>query len=158
MSSVRQNILNLMGEKLPLISTANGYSNTVRIENIYKGFKSLNQINTFPSLFYGLGSESLQSESEDNNTLMQKCEAYIGIYFKSEDLSAEYEEWIRDLKRFIMCDRTLTDNMYLDFNEVNYVQSWLINDIQPYMDYDKKIGSLLITFEIDYIESVRGGL
>jgi len=150
MSSVRQNILTKLKQCLPYITTANGYTNTVK--NVYKGFKSLNQINEYPVLFYGLGAENVENTSEDMSLNLMKCEAYIGVYFQSSDLTDEYEQWIRDLKRFILQDRNISNDKFLLLNEVDYISDWNIREIQPYMDYDKNIGSLLIMFNISYSE------
>ncbi len=153
MNSIRQKILSKMEQCLSYIKTANGYHNTVK--QIYKGFRSLNQTNEYPILFYGLGSENVENTSEDHSLNMMKCEAYIGVYFQSSDLTDEYEQWIRDLKRFIMQDRNVSDDKFLLLNEVDYISSWNITEIQPYMDYDKNIGSLLIMFDIEYGEGLE---
>lgn len=153
MSSVRQNILTKLNQCLSYVKTANGYDNTVK--QIYKGFRSLNQTNEYPVLFYGLGSDIVENTSEDTSLNLMKCEAYIGVYFNSSDLTEEYEQWIRDLKRFILQDRNISDDKFLLLNEVDYISSWNITEIQPYMDYDKNIGSLLIMFDIEYSEGVE---
>ena len=153
MSSVRMNILDKISECLKFMTTANGYHNTVK--QVYKGFKSYNQINEYPVLFYGLGAETTEHVSETFTTMYQKCEAHIVVYFQGSDLTKEYEEWIRDLKRFIMQSSDISNNKTLQLNEVNYVDSWVMRDVQPYTDYDKNIGTVWITFDINYTEGTE---
>jgi len=153
MSSVRQNILSKLKQCLPYITTANGYDNTVK--SIYKGYRSINQTNEYPILFYGLGFESVKNTSEDMSLNMIDCEAYIGVYFQSSNLTDEYESWIRDLKRFILQDRNISNDKTLLLKEVDYISSWNIKQIEPYMDFEKNIGSLLIIFDIEYSEGLE---
>ena len=156
MNSIRQDILLELGTQLPLIKIANGYHNDIAISNIYKGFKSLNQINTYPTMFYGLGSESMEPISEDDVIIKSELEAYIGIWFSSSDITEETEQWVRDIKRFVQMDSTI--NKVLDLSGIEGVQRYNIVNILPYLDYDKNIGSLLIEFTIEYLESTIEGL
>jgi len=106
-------------------------------------------------LFYGLGFESVKNTSEDMSLNMIDCEAYIGVYFQSSNLTDEYESWIRDLKRFILQDRNISNDKTLLLKEVDYISSWNIKQIEPYMDFEKNIGSLLIIFDIEYSEGLE---
>ena len=157
-NSVRQDILTKFGTCIPFITATNKYVNTVISDKVYKGYKSIQGANDFPVLFYGLGSEKLQDESEDGNILIQRVEAYIGVYFSSNSLTDDYEKWIRDLKKFVFQDKTITTGKTLLLDAVTGVKSWGIKSVDPYIDYDKNIGSLFMILEIDYIENVRAGL
>ena len=156
MNSIRQDILLELGTQLSLIKIANGYHNDIPIVNIYKGYKSLNQINTYPTIFFGLGAEKLESASEDDVIIKSELEAYIGVWFQSDDITEETEQWVRDIKRFVQMDSTI--NKVLDLSGIEGVQRYNISNILPYMDYDKNIGSLLIEFTIEFVQSTTVGL
>ncbi|GEM_PF-5211145 len=156
MNSVRENIIAQLGTDLPKLTTVNKYANTLLAANIKKGYSSLNQVNDFPSAFYGIGGEKFLESDESGGAINNKCDAYIGVHFQSENLVDEYEKWIRDLKRFILQDSKMTE--FLDLHTVSGVEAWEYEGVEPFLDFEKNTGSLIVIFKIDYLEGIADGL
>ena len=83
MTSKRQQILDAIGAQLPLINTAFGYCNSVPVGRIYRGYKSKNEVNEYPVVYYGLGSETMEGISEGDTILRMELEAYIGVWMQT---------------------------------------------------------------------------
>lgn len=153
-NSVRQDILTQLAADLAKITTANKYTNNISSSDITSGYLPLAKVNQYPKLFYGLGGEELTGTDEENGLLVQKCNAFIGVYFQNADLTAEYEKWIRDFKRLFWQDTKMSS--YSALQTIDGVESWEITEIMPYME--NSTGSILITLEIKYTESIIEGL
>lgn len=161
MNSIRQKILEELGWQLSFISTANGYKNTLPGTRIYRGYKSINEVNEYPSAFYHLGSEKIINN--ESYTLKRiEAEVIIGVYIQSSTgqgkLTDESEEWINDLKRFIAGNKSLSKTLNLN-TTIEGVEANYIETITPYIiDHGRNIGGIMIEMTVKYNESIDDDL
>lgn len=159
-NSVRQNILTKLGTNLAFITSTNGYTNTVKSALIKQGWKSAQEINDYPYIYYGLHGEQVTDRSENDSVLYYRTSIYIVVTFKdsTQTLTAQYEKWLRDFKRFIQIDKNITKGKTIGLNEVEGVDNWNYSGAGPYLDYVKNIGTVQFEIEVIYFENFNKGI
>jgi len=160
MNSIRQDILKQIGLQLSYISTANGYSNTLPDTRIYRGYKSINEVNEYPCAFYMLGNEKLE-HSEAYEIQQADVEVVIGVYLQSATgqgkLTDESEEWIKDFKRFISGNKNVSK--VLNLTGIQGVEMYYIENILPYIiDHGRNIGGVIIEMIVKHNETIYDDL
>lgn len=153
----RQNILAQLDTDLKKLKVSNGYNNNLD-KNIVRGFTGLDNDVEYPNVFYMLGSETVQDETEDNENFLNTLDIMIGVNFTADgSLTDYYESIIADIKAFIHRGNTEC----FDYNEVQNrdgvsgcAYKPQITNIEPYIDFDSNKGTVLIVTKIDYEETI----
>lgn len=155
--SVREDILETVGNDLENIKIINGYNNNLNY--IYKGFIAPNEVNEFPVCFYFFGDEELSETDETGlNIGKYNLTLFIGLYiqevsdFKSSgELTNTSEKYISDIRQWINQNSERGNNI-LKLNEIKEINYWNLTRIEPYLDYQKNITGLFFTIIINYLD------
>lgn len=150
--TVRENILNNLYNGLQNITTSNGYDNT--IVEVRKGLVDSSTINSFPVLSVQLGSEVIQTQIEGSTEGLFSLDVFIIGFVNSNDITTDVESMIRDIKKYLYKDVTISDNYVCNLFDIDYIQGYEIKEVNPYLAYKNNICSFGVLLKVEYIDFI----
>lgn len=151
--TVRENILNNLYNGLQNITSSNGYDNTV--VEVRKGLVDSSTINSFPVLSVQLGSEVIQTQIEGNTEGLFSLDVFIIGFVNSNDITTDVESMIRDIKRYLYKDVTISENYVCNLFDIDFIQGYEIKEINPYLAYKNNICSFGVLLKVEYIDFIE---
>lgn len=150
--TVREQIINNLYNGLQNISEANGYDNT--IAEVRKGIITSTSINSYPVLSVQVGSEVMQSQIEGQQEGIYSIDCYVIGYAQTSDVTTTVESLISDIKRYFYKDNNISSTVVCGLLDIDYIQSYEIKEINPYLAYTNNIVSFGILLKIEYVDFV----
>ena len=152
--TIRKQILDSLVNSLSLITTDNGYNNTVSdVSKKYNGddFSS-------PAIWVSLGEESRSQDKDEQFSYTCNLDAYLTISLQvNTDLDSAgtladlTESMIEDIDNHL--EHTHIPSDYCcTLNRIEGMQSWGISKIDPILDDESNRTYLLITINITYLK------